>query len=129
MGSHTVADIPGRRTRAALGSSIRTGIVRDPASNARWTVDAVLAERGLKAASPAVEAPTPAAAKREARARNAPLLLSRQVLRGTDFVPVAIDGLELPRRFHLVLPAVGEPAGRSREVVDRIREAARIWLR
>jgi hypothetical protein len=51
--------------------------VRDRGSNARWTVDAVLRRLGLKAAEPLVECPTPSAARQEALARNAPLLIRR----------------------------------------------------
>ena len=47
-------------------------VVRDPSSNARWTVDAVLAARGLEAAAPLAEAATPRAAIAEARAQRAP---------------------------------------------------------
>ena len=42
-------------------------VVRDPSSNARWTVDAVLAADDLRAAAPLVEAATPRAAIAEAR--------------------------------------------------------------
>jgi len=56
-------------------------IVRDPASNARWTVEAVLRRRGLALARPLAEVATPAAAKREALERAVPVLLSRRVLK------------------------------------------------
>jgi DNA-binding transcriptional LysR family regulator len=104
-------------------------VVRDPSSNARWTVDAVLAAHDLKAAEPLMEAATPRAAIAEARARRAPVLLSRHVLAQSDFAIVAVDGLAFPRSYVLVSPAYGEPAGEVRELVDRIREHIRIWLR
>ena len=70
----------GRRTCAAASSSSpRRWCVRDPSSNARWTVDAVLAPSDLRLADPLVEAATPRAALAEARRRNAPVLLSRHV--------------------------------------------------
>jgi len=50
-------------------------IVRDPSSNARWTVDAVLEREGLVIADPLCEAPTPRAALAEARRRCAPVRL------------------------------------------------------
>jgi DNA-binding transcriptional LysR family regulator len=104
-------------------------VVRDPSSNARWTVDAVLAAHDLKAAEPLMEAATPRAAIAEARARRAPVLLSRHVLAQSDFTIVAVDGLAFPRSYVLVTPAYGEPTGEVRELVDRIREHIRIWLR
>ena len=60
-------------------------VVRDPSSNARWTVDAVLAADDLHAAAPLVEAATPRAAMAEARRRRAPVLLSRHIVAQTDF--------------------------------------------
>ncbi len=104
-------------------------VMRDVQSNARWTVDAVLRARGLELAPPLAEAPTPGAALREARARGVPLLVSRQALAGTDFTPVEISGLAFPRAFELVLPAYGEPSGEVAELIARMRDHVRIWLR
>ena len=104
-------------------------VVRDPSSNARWTVDAVLAANDLEAAEPLMEAATPRAAISEARSRNAPVLLSRHIVAQTDFVPVAVEGLEFPRSYVLLTPAYGEPSGEVRELIDRIRDHVRIWLR
>jgi DNA-binding transcriptional LysR family regulator len=104
-------------------------VVRDPSSNARWTVDAVLAAEGLEAAPPLLEAATPRAAITEARTRCAPVLLSRHVIAQTDFTPVEIEGLAFPRSYVLVTPAYGELTGEVRELVDRIRDHIRIWLR
>ena len=104
-------------------------VVRDPSSNARWTVDAVLATHDLEAADPLLEAATPRAAIAEARTRRAPVLLSRHVLAQSDFTVVAVDGLTFPRTYVLVTPAYGEPTGEVRELVERIREHIRIWLR
>ena len=83
-------------------------VVRDPSSNARWTVDAVLAADDLDAAAPLVEAATPRAAIAEARSRRAPVLLSRHVIAQTDFTAVAVEGLAFPRSYVLVSPAYGE---------------------
>ena len=104
-------------------------VVRDPSSNARWTVDAVLAADDLHAAAPLVEAATPRAAIAEARSRRAPVLLSRHVIAQTDFTAVAVEGLAFPRSYVLVSPAYGEATGEVRELVERIREHIRIWLR
>jgi DNA-binding transcriptional LysR family regulator len=104
-------------------------VVRDPSSNARWTVDAVLAGVDLRAAPPLVEAATPRAAIAEARSRRAPVLLSRHVIAQTDFTPVAVEGPAFPRSYVLVSPAYGEATGEVREIVERIREHIRIWLR
>ena len=116
-----------QRRRVSQAEFLRTPmVVRDPASNARWTVDAVLRGRGLAAAPPLVEAATPAVARREALARNAPALLSRRVLQG-EVVEVEVEGIAFPRQFELVLPAVGEPTGDVRELVERLRSVAAAW--
>jgi DNA-binding transcriptional LysR family regulator len=104
-------------------------VVRDPSSNARWTVEAVLAAEGLRAAESLVEAATPRAALSDARRRCAPVLLSRHVIAGTDFVTVPVDGLAFPRHYVLVTPAYGEPTGEVRELVERLHDHVRIWLR
>jgi DNA-binding transcriptional LysR family regulator len=118
------------RGHVTLERFLRTPmVVRDPSSNARWTVDAVLAAEGLHAAEPLVEAPTPRAALAEARRRRAPVLLSRHIVAQTDFAVVDVDGLAFPRSYVLVTPAYGEPTGEVRELVERIREHIRIWLR
>lgn len=118
------------RSRVRLETFLATRmVVRDPSSNARWTVDAVLAGRGLTCAPALLEAPTPRAAITEARARNAPLLLSRHIVAQTDFAVVAVEELEFPRAYVLVTPAYGEPTGEVREFVGRIRHAVGLWLR
>jgi LysR family transcriptional regulator, carnitine catabolism transcriptional activator len=104
-------------------------VVRDPTSNARWTVDAVLRETGLQSAPPLAQGATPSAVKREARARHAPLLLSRHVLAGSDFVPLEVEGLRFPRQYRLVLPSVGAPTGATRHLIECVRDHVRIWLR
>ncbi len=109
---------------------LRTPMVtRDPSSNARWTVTAVLREHELTAAPPLVEAGTPQAAMREARAHNAPLMLSRQVLAGHDFHEVDIEGLSFPRQYVFVLPAYGEPVGDVVILIEKLRHHAAIWCR
>jgi hypothetical protein len=104
-------------------------VLRDPSSNSRWTVDAVLAAKDLRAAGPLLGAATPRAAIAEARARSAPVPLSRHVLAKTDFTVVAIDGLAFPRSYVLVTPAYRESTGEVRELIERIRDHIRIWLR
>jgi DNA-binding transcriptional LysR family regulator len=105
-------------------------VLRDPASNSRWTVDSALRERGLALATPAAEAPTPAAAMRVALSRNAPLLLSRHVLAGSDdFAIVAIEGIAFPRQYELVLPSYGAPADEVSALIALVRDHIRIWLR
>lgn len=109
---------------------LRTPMVtRDPSSNARWTVAAILRERELTAVPPLVEAGTPQAAIDEARARNAPVLLSRQVLVGHNFHEVEIDGLSFPRQFVFVLPAYGEPTGDIVVLIEQLRHQAAVWCR
>jgi len=52
-----------RLPRISVGEFLKTPmVVRDPASNARWTVETKLRERALQPAEPIVEAATPAAA-------------------------------------------------------------------
>jgi DNA-binding transcriptional LysR family regulator len=104
-------------------------VLRDPSSNARWTVDALLAALDLRAVEPLLEAATPRAALAEARARRAPVLLSRHVVAQSDFTLVVVNGLAFPRSYVLVTPAYGESTGEVRELVERIRDHIRIWLR
>ena len=87
-------------------------VLRDPGSNARWTVEAGLRGRD-SVAPPIFEAATPAAALREALARNAPVLLSRHVLDPTMFVVVDIDGLTFPRCYGSSFPPWGTRRRRS----------------
>jgi hypothetical protein len=116
----------GARARVSRKRFLATPmVVRDPSSNARWTVDAVLAADGLHAAAPLVEAATPRAAIAEARSRRAPVLLGRHVIAQTDFVVVAVEGLTFPRSYVLVSPAYGEATGEVRALVERIREHIR----
>jgi hypothetical protein len=44
-------------------------------------------------------------------------------------VPITLEGLEFPRSYVLITPAYGEPSAEVRELVERIREHIRIWLR
>lgn len=115
------------RRRIARAEFLRTPmVVRDRSSNARWTVEAVLRRARLEAAPPLAEAPTPGAAKRQALARNAPLLLSRRVL-WSSFAEVAVDGLRFDREYRLVLPAAGEPPTEVRAVEELLRTAVAEW--
>ena len=117
-----------QRRRIGQTEFLRTAmVVRDPGSNARWTVDAVLRRLGLEAAAPLVVCPTPSAARQEALARNAPLLLSRHVLRGEFFVEVEVERLRFPRIYALVLPAVGEPPARAQAVIRRLERVVAGW--
>jgi DNA-binding transcriptional LysR family regulator len=116
------------RASVTLREFLRTPMVmRDAGSNSRWTVDAVLRERGLEMVSPLVEAPSPQAAKREAHRHRAPILVSRQVLVGHDFHELSVEGLRFEREFVLVLPAYGEPAENVIALVDQLREVAGRW--
>lgn len=116
------------RDGISLPEFLRTRMVmRDSGSNSRWTVDAVLAERGLEMAAPLVEAASPQAARREAHVHRAPILVSRLVLAGHDFHELAVEGLRFPRQFVVVLPAFGEPAGDVARLAGRLKEAAANW--
>jgi DNA-binding transcriptional LysR family regulator len=116
------------RRRITRAEFLRTRmVVRDPGSNARWTVDAVLNRAGLRPAPPLVECPTPTAARQEALARSVPLLLSRHVLRSEFFVEVEIERLRFPRSFELVLPVQGEPSGAVKALIRRLEAAVAAW--
>lgn len=116
------------RDRISLNEFLRTRMVtRDTGSNSRWTVDAVLADRGLELAPPLVEAASPQAARREAHAHRAPILVSRLILDGHDFHELAVEGLRFPRQFVLVSAAVGEPAGDVARLAELLRGAASEW--
>jgi DNA-binding transcriptional LysR family regulator len=95
-------------------------VVRDPASNARWTVESALRDQGHEPPPVLVEAATPAAARREARERGAPLLLSRRVLAGHGFTEVPLQGLSFPRTYMFVLPALGEPGEAVQALIERL---------
>lgn len=118
------------RRRIGIEQFERTPMVmRDPGSNSRWTVEAVLRDRGLRLPPALVEAATPQAAIREARMRSAPVLLSRQVLVGQDLSELQVDDLAFPRQFVLLLPAYGEPTENVRSLMDELRRQATIWCR
>jgi DNA-binding transcriptional LysR family regulator len=102
-------------------------VVRDPTSNARWTVDAELRRQGLAAATPLAQASTPDAAQREALKRDAPLLLSEHVIDWSFFARIEVDGLVFPRRFELVLPASVEPNRPVRALIERLEAAVADW--
>jgi DNA-binding transcriptional LysR family regulator len=104
-------------------------VVRDPSSNARWTVESALGATGHHAAAPLAEAPTPRAALSAARARNAPVLLSRHIIAQTDFVPVTVDGFSFPREYVVVTPAFGEPSVEVRALITALEDHVRVWLR
>jgi hypothetical protein len=116
------------RDSISLSEFLRTPmVVRDPGSNSRWTVEAVLAERELEMAPPLVEAASPMAARRASHARRAPILVSRHVLAGHDFHELRVEGLRFPRQFVLVLPAYGEPAGEIARLAELLQRAAARW--
>lgn len=99
-------------------------VVRDPASNARWTVDSALRDAGYDPPQILVEAATPTSARREARERCAPVLLSRHVLAGHGFTEVHLKGLRFRRAYMFVLPAVGEPGDAVVALMDRLLSQA-----
>jgi DNA-binding transcriptional LysR family regulator len=119
-----------RRRRISVQEFQRTAMVmRDPGSNSRWTVEAVLRERDMSLPPALVEAGTPQAAIREARVRNAPVLLSRQVLVGHEFKELEVAGVDFPREYVILLPAYGEPGADVTALIDELRHQALIWCR
>jgi DNA-binding transcriptional LysR family regulator len=119
----------GRRSVTGAEFAATPMVVRDPSSNARWTVDAVLGANRVVAAEPLVEAATPRAALSEARRRGAPVLLSRHVLAQSDFVVLEVEGLAFPRTYVVVTAAYRGPTAEVRELIRHIRDYVRIWLR
>jgi DNA-binding transcriptional LysR family regulator len=117
-----------RPRRISRAEFLRTPMVlRDPGSNARWTVDAMLRRLDLRAAPPLVECPTPSRARQEALSRNAPVLVSKHVLIQEFFVEIEVERLEFPRAFELVLPAVGEPSSAVKALVGRLQTVVASW--
>jgi LysR family transcriptional regulator, carnitine catabolism transcriptional activator len=107
---------------------LRTPMVtRDIGSNSRWAIDAVLRKHGLEMVAPLVEAPSPQAARREARSHRAPILVSRHVLVGHDFHELRVEGLQIDREFVLVLPAYGEPVADVARLAEQLHEVAARW--
>jgi DNA-binding transcriptional LysR family regulator len=104
-------------------------VMRDPSSNSRWTVEAVLRERGLDLPPALVEVGTPAAARQEAEARNAPVLVSRSVLAAHGFHELPVAGVSFPRAYVLLLPAYGEPPDAVKDLIEHLRHEAQVWLR
>src|SRR4051794_22945276 len=104
-------------------------VVRDPSSNARWTVDAVLHAHGLTAADPLVEAATPRAALAEARRLAAPVLLSRCIVAAGDFAIVEVEDLGFPRAYVLVTSTYRGATAEVRDLMAHVRDYARIWVR
>jgi len=96
-------------------------VVRDPSSNARWTVETVLRDGGLDLPPLLVEASTPAAARQEAIERCAPVLISKRELVSADFTEVAISEVSFPRAYMFVLPAIGEPDPAVEALIERLR--------
>lgn len=118
------------REGISLGEFLGTPmIMRDPSSNSRWTVEAVLRERCLSLPLALVEVGTPAAARQEAQARNAPVLVSRSVLALHEFHELPIAGLSFPREYVFVLPAYGEPPDEVKQLIEHLRHEAQVWLR
>jgi DNA-binding transcriptional LysR family regulator len=111
-----------RRPSVSAEEFSRTpAVVRDPASNARWTVEAALRRHGAAGPPILAQAATPAAAKREALDHGAPVLLSRHIL-ATDerFAVLPVRGLRFPRRFELVLTGPA-PSGEVQRLSDDLR--------
>lgn len=119
----------GRRSVTGAEFAATPMVVRDPSSNARWTVDAVLGAKRVVAAEPLVEAATPRAALAEARRRGSPVLLSRHVLAQSDFVAVEVEGFAFPRTYVVATAAHRGPTADVRELIEHLRDYARIWLR
>jgi DNA-binding transcriptional LysR family regulator len=128
-----VCAVPGghpwaQRRRISRAEFLRTPMVlRDPGSNARWTVETALEREGLTAAPALVECPTPGRARQEALTRNAPLVLSRHVLPRELFVEIEVARLEFRRVYELVLPAVGEPSRAVKALIARLEAVVARW--
>ena len=104
-------------------------VVRDPSSNARWTVAGVGRAPGRAAAAPCGAAAPPGAARAVAGRRGAPVLLSRHVVATGDFTVVEVEDLAFPRAYVLVAPVHRGATAEVRDVMAHIRDYVRIWLR
>jgi len=114
-----------RLPSVAVSELARTPIVvRDPGSNARWTVESVLEQAGLPAPPMLAQVSTPAAAMREAVERACPVLLSRRILEpDSRFAVVPLRGPRFERQYTLVLPAGRELADATSQLAAALREA------
>ena len=111
-----------RKSPIALEKFLSTPlVVRDPSSNARWTVESVLRDDGFDLPPLLIEAATPEAARQEAIDRCAPVLLSKRELGRCDLVEVAIKDLNFPRAYMFVLPAIGEADPATEALIERLR--------
>src|SRR5262249_5558577 len=98
-------------------------IMRDHDAHARRCVEAVLADKGLSMAEPLVEAASTNVAKREARQRSAPVLLSSLSLseQRDRLSRRPVEGLSFPRRFVVICRSLSSLPRQDREFVDFIR--------
>ena len=99
-------------------------VVRDPASNARWTVEAELRRRGLATAAAAGRGRHARGGQaRGARAHGAACCCPRRVLEEPHWSTPPIDGLAFPRWYVLVLPAAGTPSDDVAALMERMHAA------
>jgi DNA-binding transcriptional LysR family regulator len=101
-------------------------VMRDPSANTRRVVDEALAARGLALAPPLAEVGSTSAAKATAVSEKAPVLLSSLALGPADtaFVVRHIDGLELVRRFVMLVAAEGTLRPAARALAAALRSGA-----
>lgn len=100
-------------------------IMRDPGANTRRTVEAALAPLGLYLHPPLAEVGSTSAAKAAAVSEGAPALLSSLAVAPGDGALVArrIDGLDLSRRFELLLGGGDAPTPAARALANHLLRA------
>jgi DNA-binding transcriptional LysR family regulator len=102
-------------------------IMRDPSANTRRVVEAALETHGLALAPPLAEVGSTSAAKATAVSEGAPVLLSRLAVRpdGESLVARSVAGIDLSRRFVLVLGAEEALSPSALALLDHLLEVAR----
>jgi DNA-binding transcriptional LysR family regulator len=100
-------------------------VMRDPSSNSRQIVDAVLREQGVSLAAPVAEVGSTSAAITAALSGRAPALLSRLAVGAGDrqMVSRRVDGLRFRRRFVVIWSAQDALGPEARALIDYLRNS------
>ncbi len=99
-------------------------IMRDPGANTRRTVEVALAPLGLSLHPPLAEVGSTSAAMAAAVSEGAPALLSSLAVAGDSaLVARPIEGLDLSRRFELLLGGGDAPTPAARALANHLLQA------
>lgn len=111
------------RERIPLEELVETPLIlRDPGANTRRTVESALAPLGLSLSAPLAEVGSTSAAKAAAVSECAPVLVSSLAVHpgDPDLVARRVEGLNLARRFVLLLGADDPPAPAARALAEHL---------